>query len=503
MVLVVVLVVITLLTLCALTFSELMTAEREGAEVAVRQVQARALADSGVELARLFLAQDVQTQTQSGGWYHNSQFRGVAVLDDGGAQGIGRFTMVAPRVEDGRYMGIRFGLEDESARLNLNVLAAIDRTSPGSGRQILMGLPGMTEDVADAILDWMDPDDELREFGAEIETYASLSPPYATRNGPLATIEELLLVRGVTPSLLLGVDANRNWLADNSEASSMMFIEADNSDGSMSFGWSAYLTLYSAEANLQPDGQPRINLNGQDLKKLHQDLDTAVGTEWANFIVAYRQDGPFKETATGSTAVSAASVQLDLERPGKTNLSTVLDLIGTKVRTRVTGSDNPVVLESPFPDTPGLMNAYLPKLMDYCTASPLTSIPGRININLASRTVLAGIPEMPEEAVDMILSQRPEDPTQAEEMYRHETWILGNGLVTLEQMKKLMPYVCGGGSVFRAQVVGYFDRGGPAARIEAVIDASSQPGRIVFWRDMTHLGRGYPLETLGVEAIPY
>jgi len=34
-----------------------------------------------------------------------------------------------------------------------------------------------------------------------------------------------------------------------------------------------------------------------------------------------------------------------------------------------------------------------------------------------------------------------------------------------------------------------------------VIDATTKPPRIVFWRDLTHLGRGYPLETLGVEAV--
>ena len=45
--------------------------------------------------------------------------------------------------------------------------------------------------------------------GAESDYYGSLSPPYAPRNGPPVTIEELLLVRGVTPQLLFGLDAAR------------------------------------------------------------------------------------------------------------------------------------------------------------------------------------------------------------------------------------------------------------------------------------------------------
>ena len=70
------------------------------------------------------------------------------------------------------------------------------------------------------------------------------------------------------------------------------------------------------------------------------------------------------------------------------------------------------------------------------------------------------------------------------------------------EMKAMMPFVCGGGAVFRAQVVGYFDGGGPAARVEAVIDTSELTPKVIFWRDLTHLGRGYPLELLGIDAAP-
>jgi len=42
--------------------------------------------------------------------------------------------------------------EDESSRLNMNMLLIADTAVPGGGRTLLMSLPGMTEDVADAIL---------------------------------------------------------------------------------------------------------------------------------------------------------------------------------------------------------------------------------------------------------------------------------------------------------------------------------------------------------------
>jgi len=510
-VLVVVLVVITLLALGALTFSELMMAEREGAEVAVAQSQARALADSGAEMARLFVAQDADTQKQSGGWYSNEQrFRGVGVVSEGATHGTGRFTLVAPGLEDGRLAGIRSGLEDESARLNLNTVLAVDKANQGKnqGRQMLMALPGMTEDVADAILDWIDLDDESREYGAELDAYASLSPPYATRNGTPETMEELLLVRGVTPALFFGMDTNRNFLVDRSEANAPISIEADNSDGSMNSGWSAYLTTYGKESNVRSDGSAKIDLNQSEAKKLYEDLESALGAEWAMFIVGWRQgsDVP-KENASPGRPL--AGCEPDLDQPLKRSLTTILDLVGPRIQTRIKGENQAVILETPFPDAPMLSSTFLPTLLENCTIG--SSAPtGRVNINLAPRVVLGAVlcadpdlaadPSQVEEIVDQIVSLRPQDPNQADDEYKYETWIYSKLVVELDRMKKLMPYLCAQGTVYRTQAVGYFDKGGPAARIEVVIDATSSPPRIVFWRDMTHLGRGYPLETLGIEV---
>ena len=41
---------------------------------------------------------------------------------------------------------------------------------------------------------WIDPDDDVRPYGCEAEHYSGLSPPYGPRNGPLLSVEELLLV---------------------------------------------------------------------------------------------------------------------------------------------------------------------------------------------------------------------------------------------------------------------------------------------------------------------
>jgi len=64
------------------------------------------------------------------------------------------------------------------------------------------------EDVAEGLLDtladWLDEDDEEREYGAETGYYGSLQSPYASANRAILFLEELLLVKGWDKKLLYG-----------------------------------------------------------------------------------------------------------------------------------------------------------------------------------------------------------------------------------------------------------------------------------------------------------
>jgi hypothetical protein len=112
--------------------------------------------------------------------------------------------------------------------------------------------------------------------------------------------------------------------------------------------------------------------------------------------------------------------------------------------------------------------------------------------------ILAGIPGMTPELLEQIMSARSVESAAADPGRKYETWLLAEGLVPLQTMQTLQPLVTGGGNVFRAQVVGYFQSGLPSSRVEVVFDATSPLPRVLFWRDITHLGRGYPLEMLGI-----
>ncbi len=62
--------------------------------------------------------------------------------------------------------------------------------------------------IVDAIIDWRDADDNSTGNFAETESgyYGSLDPSYESKNADFEYIEELLLLRGITPALYFGGD---------------------------------------------------------------------------------------------------------------------------------------------------------------------------------------------------------------------------------------------------------------------------------------------------------
>ncbi len=540
-VLVLTLVVVALLTLGAAAFFERMFAEHQASRAHGRQLQARHLAESGVEYIKAVLMQEPAVITESGGLYANlTLFQGILLMDDPVDAFRGRFTAVAPDITtDGYYGGVRFGLENESSRLNLNIVLLADAGREDGARSMLMTLPGMTESIADAILDWIDSDDQPRMLGAERDYYSSLDPPYAPRNGPLGSIEELLLVREVTPALLFGADLNRNTQVDAVEQPLTAIDNADNSLGVLNRGWAAYLTLDSAETSLRSNGKPKIDVNKDDLKELHKELVDALGTEMANFIIAYRQGGVYEGEGTGQ---AASEIKLDFTQPGREKLKTVLDLIGVRTRIPTQGQggqndggqstqgnqapmsesapsspsdeQNPgkgggddsdgqgdksrIVVEAAFPED-GSMKSYLTKLIDNLSVNAEETIPGRLNVNQAPRRLLAGVPGLNAAHIDQIIANRDVTLGQRQPEQTHETWLLTEDVVDLKQMKKLMPFITTGGSVYRAQVIGFFDAEGPTDRLEIVIDATQTPPTVRRRWELRDLGQGYSSEVLGAQ----
>ncbi len=543
--LIMVLIVIAVATFAAYSFTELMLAYDDSAYLSADIVQARVNVESGAEMIRLILANPPDDRVDLGGVFNNPQvFQAVVASQGADMVSPSNFSVIAPGLDElGRYGGIRFGLQNESARLNINTLTvlekysdalipslalvgaedAADETEPENiSVSLLMALPGMTVEIAEAILDWLDEDDEARIEGAEFDYYSTLPTPYEPANGPLQSVDELLLVKGVTPTLLFGADTNRNGVIDADEQ--QRFGVSIETPGAL--GWSAYLTVHGAEANKTRAGALRVNVNKDDLELLYEDLVEALGNElYASFIVAYRIGGastsaaatlsnasaggltavsgdPFRESSQNQQAQPGGPwtadllEQLDLTGGGGTSLNQVLDLIDATVT--VGQGDNARSYTSPFPGDPISMSIYLPIIMDALTTQDVDVMPGRINLNECASELLYGIPLLSEETVEAILEARANESDDPNRNY--ETWPMAEGLLTLEEMRALLPLVTGGGDVYRAQIIGYFENVGASHRSEVIIDATTVNPKIVSWRELSHLGRGFDLSVLGLRS---
>ena len=99
----------------------LMRNEHMAARYGGNRLQARMLAESGVDYLRLFLNQSPTDLELQGGLHNNAAvLQDVLVVDDALSSYRGRFTVIAPDMVQGYYQGIRYGMENESAKLNLN-----------------------------------------------------------------------------------------------------------------------------------------------------------------------------------------------------------------------------------------------------------------------------------------------------------------------------------------------------------------------------------------------
>ena len=61
----------------------------------------------------------------------------------------------------------------------------------------LLGNLNISPDILPILVDWLDPDSIESQGGAEADYYLALSPPYEPRNGPIPTIYDLRMLKGM------------------------------------------------------------------------------------------------------------------------------------------------------------------------------------------------------------------------------------------------------------------------------------------------------------------
>ena len=95
----------------------------------------------------------------------------------------------------------KVNIGNESGKININ------KATLGLLKILLNGfdLEEETQNIiVDSIMDWRDKDKLHRLNGAEDDYYNSLPEPYECKDGDFESLEELLLVRGVTPEIFHG-----------------------------------------------------------------------------------------------------------------------------------------------------------------------------------------------------------------------------------------------------------------------------------------------------------
>ena len=183
--------VTTVLTVMAFSFTVMTRAESYGTLAFKEEMTKKLLADAGIERGIMEVIYRSINRSQT------VVLEGMEAWKPDGT----------PHIVDTGGGGYSARIIDESGKISLNGL------TDASGivlKKLLInrGIASEHADIiVDSILDWKDVDDLHRLNGAESDYYLSLAKPYKARNQDFETLEELILVKGITPEILYGTDS--------------------------------------------------------------------------------------------------------------------------------------------------------------------------------------------------------------------------------------------------------------------------------------------------------
>lgn len=323
-------------------------------------------------------------------------------------------------------------ITDESGKLNLNTATKAQ----------LMGLTGMTDEIADAIIDWRDADDEEQPNGAEGGYYLNLAHPYVIRNGPFQTVRELLEVKGVTPVLFYGEDTNYNEQLDLNEMDGPLTPPDDNGDEVLDVGWKGFLTVYSYGTNTDSEGNRRTNVNTASANRLQGQLSLPQG--YATWITRNRGNG-FASIGYLLTASSPKTVSSKANDPNGTPLD---------VETFV-------------------------QISDKVTVTRTTSIAGLVNVNTAPSETLTALFEGDSDLADAVVAARGGLANGFESLGA----VVQSGAMSVAQFQKFANNMTVRSNVFTIKCTATSTRTGAKYETETVVDRAQSGSPILYWHD--------------------
>lgn len=426
-VLILVLLILTLVVALALALARETGIEVHIARQKADAVRLRAMTGSAVERAMAAVRLDqLDGDTLFDAWRDDEALFAGFELDGGRAW----LLVTEPDPGDGRE--VRYGVRDEASKLDVNIAT----------RDQLLALPGITEEAADGIVDWIDEDEDVGEFGAESITYEALEVPYTAKNAPVESLDELLRVNGVDELMLYGEDRNRNGVLDPGEDDGDGSFPPDDADGELDRGLIDYLTVFARDLNRTQDNQARLVWNDASREEIEARLSAAG--------------------LSGDLVTTVGFVKLTASE-----IDTLGELV---VRIGSTDADGMAIV------------------LDELTVSSEDVLPGRINVNTAPREVLLGFPTMDEELVDAIMTYRS-DPSAN---LTSPAWLLN--VISPQEFAGIVDSATTRSYQFTVHAVALLDDRPRFQRVEVLIDRSFVPVRVLLSRDVTTLGFPFPEE---------
>ncbi len=478
-------------------FSEWMVLEYRATRATTHQIRTTLIAEGAVDwaIAQLQNASSISSQRR---WTDAS---GESILVDfiGGAPGT-------------PWASVRQPL-NEGAKLNLNSLD-LSPDAQLQSRQRLLMIPGMDTEVADSILDWLDDDDEPRQFGAESNWYVSSGRRARSDFGPVTDLQQLLQVRGVTIRKLYGEDVNGNGWLDLNEDDGARTLPADHADGRLDAGWSQWLTVLSKESHLDQRDNPKINLNQTDLVRLYRQVEAVLGGDGARYVVALRMNGPLDDLPesqlSGPETIDRRREQAKLraieqtrgtlsfnritgerfgdfavDRPGVFTIRSLADLIGHRVEIML--DSQYTIVRSPWTGSPSQVMKEWDWLQAHFCLDEAAAQPGRIHLGYADRTVLMTIPGM---TLDLAHRIELRQQSNRSHVHENEAWLVAENALSLDQFRRLAPYITCRGDVYSGISIGSIDDQPHRYAVSFIFDVSGRTPKIC--RLERHIDRPVP-----------
>ena len=448
-------------------------AESASAGATPQSEQAYAAAISGLQKAVMILGQsphDIAT------WYDNEDmFRNQFVYDDGSNQWY--FTIyAASELEDKE---VRYGLTDLGGRISLNT----------ADEETLLRLPNMTRPLVDCLIDYRDADGEAMDEGTETQQMDNASGrTYSIKNGPLATLDELLLVKGFDATIVYGEDANFNGMLDPNEDDEDDVFPPDDGNGKLDRGLRGCAVALTRGINVTKQGRPRYDLNLDASAAARAGLPAQT----QEFITLYR--------AEGNSFVHPSQL---LEMRYRLKNTVYEEGSSGSSRRRRRSSDRRVKYAAGTWISSGVDRGNLAIVMDKLTTTPgggrMPTL-GLLNVNTAPLEALMAIEGIDDGLARAIVDDRFEltaDVPDEERMDSRATtaWLYTEGLINdAETFRKIAPNLCARGYQYHVQCVGFGWPDGRFCVIEAVIDIAGGTPRVTYLRDITRLGLPFAID---------